>query len=231
MKVAILFSGGKDSNFALYEASKKHEVSCLISMISDNDESYMFQSTGLDFAKIQAKVMNIPIIEFKTKGEKEKELVDLKSAIELAVKKYNIEGIVTGAINSVYQGSRVQTICCDLDLWCFNSLWQKDQVEFLKELVANKFKVMIVGVFSYPFDESYLGRILDDKLIYDLVEMEKKYEVNPAGEGGEIETFVLDSPLFKQEIKVKKFECDYDNYAGNFVIKEVELIDKVGKGK
>lgn len=155
MKVAVLFSGGKDSNFALFEASLKHEVCCLISMISKNDESYMFQSAGLDFAKVQAEAMNIPIIEFETCGEKEKELDDLKKAVEFAVLKFGCEGVVTGAINSVYQASRVQNICNDLDLWCFNPIWQRNQVDFLRELVIKGFEVMIVGVFSYPFDESF----------------------------------------------------------------------------
>ena len=43
MKVAVLFSGGKDSTMALYNALETGEdVKYLLSMKSVNDESYMF---------------------------------------------------------------------------------------------------------------------------------------------------------------------------------------------
>ena len=32
-----------------------------------------------------------------------------------------------------------------------------------------------------------------------------RYKINPAGEGGEIETFVLNCPLFKKELKIADF--------------------------
>ncbi|MDA3856105.1 MAG: TIGR00289 family protein [Candidatus Woesearchaeota archaeon] len=227
MKVAVLFSGGKDSNYALYKANQKNEVVCLITLVSENKESYMFQTQGIDFVKVQSQALGIPIIEYKTKGEKEKELEDLQLAIELAKEQYNIEGVVTGAINSAYQSSRIQTICQKLNIWCFNPLWQKNQVDFLYELLENNFKIIIVGIFSYPFDKSYLGRILDKNLIKELTKLEKKYKINPAGEGGELETFVIDSPLFKKEIKLLDVEKHMDSEnAGILEIKEVKLVDK-----
>ena len=227
MKVGILFSGGKDSNFALYEASKKHEIVCIITLKSENDESYMFQTQGIDFTKFQADALNLPQIEFKTKGIKEKELMELKNAILFAKEKYNIEGIVTGAINSIYQASRVQKICDELVLWCFNPLWQKDQISFLYELLENNFKVMIVGVASYPLDKSYLGKIIDKNLILKLTVFRDKYKINPAGEGGELETFVLDSPCFKKELIIKDFEVEYDgNYCGKVIFNKLELKEK-----
>lgn len=226
MKVAVLFSGGKDSNFALYEASKYYDISCLITMKSVNQESYMFQTQGIDFTKVQASCLEIPQIEILTDGIKEKELDDLKIAIKKARDEFGAEGIVTGAIGSIYQASRVQKIAHDLGLWCFNPLWQKDQVDFLKELVNEKFEVMIVGVASYPLEEKYLGKILDLDLIGELVEMQKKWGLNPAGEGGELETFVLNSPLFKKKIKVVDSVKEWDNYSGQLVIKELEVVEK-----
>lgn len=226
MKVAVLFSGGKDSNFALYEASKFHQVSCLITMKSKNEESYMFQTQGIDFTKVQAECLEIPQIEVLTKGEKEKELDDLKIAIKKAKDEFGIQGIVTGAIGSIYQASRVQKIANELDLWCFNPLWQKNQVEFLQELVEKKFEVMIVGVASYPLEEKYLGKILDFNLIKELVEFQKKYGLNPAGEGGELETFVLDSPLFRKRIKIVESEKVWGNYSGQLLIKKLEVVKK-----
>lgn len=226
MKVAVLFSGGKDSTYALFKALQSNEVSCLISIISENKESYMFHTPNIHLVKMQAESLGIPLMLSKTKGEKEKELKDLKSAIEKAIKKYKIEGIVTGAVRSVYQASRIQKICDDLKIKCINPLWQINQIDLLRELLKNNFKVMISGVFAYPLDEKWLGKIIDKEAISKLEELEKKYKINPSGEGGEIETTVLDCPLFEKEIKILDSKVKYENHAGVFIVKKAKLIEK-----
>lgn len=207
MKLGVLFSGGKDSTYALYLAKKQgYEISCLISIVSENRNSYMFHTPSILSTEIQAEEMNIPLILYKTKGKKELELKDLKSAIKKAIEEYEIEGIVTGAVESVYQASRIQKICNELDIECFNPLWQKDQFELIEDLIKNKFKVIITGVFAFPLNKSWLGRKIDKKFINDMKIFNKKYKISPAGEGGEFESFVLDCPLFKESVKIKHFE-------------------------
>lgn len=202
-KLGILFSGGKDSTYSAYLAKKnKYELTCLISIFSENKESFMFHTPSISKTKKQAEVMDIPLIIQKTKGKKEIELKDLEKAIKRAKKKYKIEGIVTGAVESVYQASRVQKICDKLELECFNPLWQKNQLELLEDLIKNNFKIIITGVFAYPLDKSWLGRKIDKKFIKEVKELNKKYKINPAGEGGEFESFVFNCPLFKKPLKI-----------------------------
>ncbi|MBI2004351.1 diphthine--ammonia ligase [Candidatus Pacearchaeota archaeon] len=203
MKLGILFSGGKDSTYSAWLAKEYgYELTCLISIFSENPESYMFHTPSISCVKHQAKVMEIPLIIQKTKGEKEEELKDLEIAIEKAKQKYKIEGVVTGAIQSIYQSSRIQKICDKLNLECFNPLWQKNEEEYLEELIQNKFKVIIVGVFAYPLNESWLGREINKNFIEEIKKLNGKYKINLAGEGGEYETFVLNCPLFKKELKI-----------------------------
>ena len=223
MKLAVLFSGGKDSCYALYKASKKHEITCLLSVISKNPESYMFHTPNIELTRLQARAMELPLITKTTEGEKELELNDLKLLIQTAIARYNIEGVVTGALASVYQATRVQKICSELGLWCFNPIWQMDQVELLNELKKNKFQTVIVGVFAYPLDDSYLGKKITKNMIDKLIELSKKYKINPAGEGGELETFVTNAPMFKKKIKIKKSEIEYENNAGILLIKKAEI--------
>ena len=208
MKLGVLFSGGKDSTYATWLAKRNgYEISCLISIVSQNKESYMFHTPSISKTKKQAKATGIPIIIQKTKGEKEKELDDLKKAIKKAKEKFKIEGIVTGAVESVYQSSRIQKICNELNLECFNPLWQKNQFELLENLIKNRFEVIITGVFAYPLDRKWLGRKIDAKFVEEMKNLNEKYKINPAGEGGEFETFVIYAPdLFKRKLKIKLFE-------------------------
>ncbi len=204
LKLGVLFSGGKDSTYAAWLAKKQgHELACLVTLYSKNPDSYMFHTPSIKKTKQQAKAMSLPLVIKNTKGKKEKELADLEEAIKEAVKKYKIHGIVTGALHSVYQASRIQKICDKLGLKCFNPLWQKNEFEYLNDLLKNKFSVIITAVSAYPLNGSWLGRKIDQTFIEDVKKLYEKYKIHPAGEGGEFETFVIDCPLFKSPLEVK----------------------------
>ena len=206
-KLGVLFSGGKDSTLATHIAKKQgYKISCLISIMSENKESYMFHTPSISKTKNQAKIMEIPLIIYSTKGKKERELKDLEEAIKKAKKEFGIYGIVTGAVESIFQSSRIHKICHKLDLECFNPLWQKPQFEILDDLIKNNFKIIVTGVFAYPLNKRWLGRKIDADFVKDIKILNKKYKINPAGEGGEFETFVLDCPLFSKKLKIKSFK-------------------------
>jgi len=226
MKLGVLFSGGKDSTLALQTAAEHEEVVCLITLVSRNKESYMFHTPNIDLTKLQAEALGIPIIMKITEGKKEEELKDLWLAILEATSKFHIEGVVTGAVDSVYQSSRIQHICHSLDIWCFNPLWKRNQRALLEELIAKQFKVLISGVFAYPLDSSWLGKEIDSGVAAKLVELEKKFGISPSGEGGEIETTVLDAPMFKKSVQVADCETDWKGDSGVFQIKKARLVPK-----
>jgi len=226
MRLAVLFSGGKDSTLALLKAAEKEEVVCLITIVSKNKESYMFHTPNIWITRLQAEAIGLPLIQKLTKGVKEQELEDLKNAIRQARKKLKIEGVVTGAVESVYQAERIQRICHELDLWCFNPLWKKDQQKLLEEIVERGFKAIISGVFAYPLDKSWLGKEMNKELIEELVVLQKEYKISPSGEGGEIETTVLDAPLFRKKIEVLNFTIEENANSGIYLINKARLVEK-----
>jgi diphthine-ammonia ligase len=226
MRLGVLFSGGKDSTLALHLAKEKENVVCLITVVSKNKESYMFHTPNIDVTALQAEALGLPLVSVNSEGKKEEELVDLEKAIMEAKSKFNIDGVVTGAVESVYQASRVQRICNRLDVWCFNPLWKHDQKALLETLVEKQFKVVISGVFAYPLDEAWLGKQLDAGMIERLVGLSEKYGISITGEGGEIETTVLDAPAFKQKIEITDFTVEAKGNSGVYVIKQARLIPK-----
>ncbi|MFA5484695.1 MAG: diphthine--ammonia ligase [Candidatus Pacearchaeota archaeon] len=214
MKVGVLFSGGKDSVFSAFIAKKKgFEICCLISLFSENKESYMFHTPNISLTKFQAKSMNLPLVIKKTKGNKEEELSDLYNILRNVKRKYSLDAIISGAVYSVYQFSRIKKICDDLDLKLFNPLWQMKEEKLLKGLIKNNFEVILVGVFAYPLDKSFLGIKIDEIFVKKFKELNKKYGVSIIGEGGEFESFVLNCPLFNQKLVVESFQdfCDSEN--------------------
>ncbi len=204
MKVGVLYSGGKDSNFCLFEAKRKgHEICCLIYLNTENNASYMFQQTPREIILKQSKSLNIPVIEVNTKGEKELELKELESAILQAKNQYKIEGVVSGAVKSNYQADRIEKICDNFKLDSITPIWHINEIEYLNKLIENNFKIMIVKIAGYPLTEKYLGKILTDEIIEEFIQLNKKYKSSPVGEGGEFETICLNSPEFDHEIDLK----------------------------
>jgi ABC transporter with metal-binding/Fe-S-binding domain ATP-binding protein len=226
MKLGVLFSGGKDSTYAFLKASETEKVVCLITVISKNKESYMFHTPNIEITELQAESIGLPLVRVISEGKKEEELQDLKKAIEEAKERFNIEGVVTGAIESVYQSGRIQRICNELNLHCFNPLWKKNQEKLLKEILDSKFKVIISGIFAYPLDKRWLGKELNESTIKELINLKEKYKISPAGEGGEIETTVLDAPFFKKRIEILDYEIKAEENSGVFIIKKARLVEK-----
>lgn len=226
MRLGVLFSGGKDSNYALLKALEYESVSCLISLVSENKESYMFHTPNIDLVEMQAKAIGIPLVKENTLGEKESELKDLGRAIERAMQEYGIEGVVSGAIDSVYQAERVQRICFEKGLWCFNPLWLREQEELVREVIARGFKTIISGVYAYPFSREWVGRELDSSALEELVLFKEKYGISPSGEGGELETTVLDAPFYKKKIVISDFAVEGSNNSWVMRVKEAGLVGK-----
>ena len=226
MKLGVLFSGGKDSTLALHMAAEKEEIACLITLRSKNPESYMFHTPNIDLTTLQAQALNLPLVVKVTEGKKEEELADLEQAIFEAREQFGLEGVVTGAVESVYQTERVQRICQNLDLWCFNPLWKKNQQVLLGELLEKHFKVVISGIFAYPLDETWLGKEIDSEIVSRLLALQREFGISPSGEGGEIETSVLDAPLFRKRIEILDYSKEARGNSGVFIIKQAGLVSK-----
>jgi len=210
MKVAALFSGGKDSVYTIYIAQQYGwDVTHLVTLQPKKSDSWMFHSVNIHLVDHLAEALNIPLIKKQTIGRKEHELLDLHDTLQ----NLSIDGVISGAIASEYQRTRIEQICYDLGIPSFTPLWHKNQELLLHQQVQAGFIIMIVGVFAQGFNEHWLGRIIDETCIHDLVMLQRKYKINLVGEGGEFETLVLNGPLFQRKLiidtAVKEWKRDH----------------------
>ena len=226
MNVAILFSGGKDSTMALYYALKeKEDVKYLLSMKSVNDESYMFHVPNIHITDLLAEALDIPIISAVTQGVKEEELQDLKREFE-NLKSLGVEAIYTGALYSVYQKSRIEKLGSEVGLKIVSPYWHVDELDYMRLIVSLGFKIIISGVATWGLDESWLGRIIDNEAIDELVKINERYQINIAFEGGEAETLAIDGPIFKKRLKILKDKKEWHLDSGVYIIEDAILEDK-----
>ncbi len=228
LKLGALLSTGKDSVYALHIQDRlNYDICSLITIDSKNKDSYMYHTPTINLAKKQAKALELPIIIQTTKGEKEIELKDLEIAIKKSKDKHQIQGIITGALFSNYQRTRIEEICDNLNLKCFSPLWHMDQETEMNNLLKNNFKFIMTKIAAEGFKTEWLGQIITKEHIKKLVDLNKKLHINIAGEGGEFETLVLDAPLFKQELIIEKQRIEKDSkHSATLVIENVSLREK-----
>jgi ABC transporter with metal-binding/Fe-S-binding domain ATP-binding protein len=190
----------------------------------------MFHFPNIRWTKLQAEAMGLPQIIFQTEGKKEEELEDMQSALKSAIADYSIEGVYTGALASVYQKSRVERVCEELKLKSISPFWGIDPRTHLMNLIRDRFTVMVTGVAAMGLDETWLGRILDAKMVDELTDLQKKYALHAALEGGEGETFVLDCPLFEKRIEVVSSKKYWNDVNGHLEFLGLRLVDKQSQG-
>jgi diphthine-ammonia ligase len=223
MRLAALVTGGKDSVLALYRAQQMgHTITVLATMIPKRDDSYMFHFPNIHLTGLLSRAVEIPLVKAETSGIEEKELEDL----ERLLASLDVEGVVSGAVFSSYQKQRIEKICDELGLKSVTPLWHEEPLNIMKELINLKFKVIIVGVYAYGFDKSWLGREINFDTLEKLVELNERYQISLVGEGGEYESLVLDAPFYKKRIEIVEAETNYENNSGILVVKEAKLVDK-----
>lgn len=204
-RLGVLCSGGKDSHLALHIMQKRnYEIACLLTVKSANPDSFMFHTPQIDLVKKQARTLGLPLLQVRTRGQKEAELADLEKLLVQAKQKFDLDGIVSGALYSNYQRNRIEDLCERVGLKAYHPLWHKDSLDELREIVLAGFDVRFVKVAAGGLDETWIGRKLDEKTISELAALEKKWGLNPAGEGGEYETLVVNGPGFKKKILFPK---------------------------
>ncbi len=220
MRVAVLATAGKDSTLALYQVLKEnYEVQFLVSMIPQRRDSWMFHYPNIHLVDDFAEAVGLPLVKAETSGIKEREVEDLKDLIG----KLDVEGIVSGAVASNYQKTRIENVCRQLRLQSIMPLWHKDEMDILKRILELKFRAIIVGVSAHGFSEKWLGREINEETVDDLVKLNRKYGVSLVGEGGEYETLVLDAPFFKKKMEIVEADKLWENESGYLLIKEVRL--------
>lgn len=227
MRVVALFSGGKDSTFALYETLKLgYDVVGLITVKPLREDSWMFHYPCINLTSLQAISLGIPIFTIETESKKEDELKGLKETLKQFKSKLKIDGVVSGAIASRYQKERIEDLCRELKLRSIAPLWDSDPETLLRKIISYGFEVVFTGVSAEGLTEEWLNRKLDNDAIEELKILNKRYGVHLSLEGGEGETFVKDAPLFLKRINFLKVEKIWRRDSGYILVRKAQLIDK-----
>ena len=225
MKLASLFSGGKDSLYAVYLAQKQgHKVACLLSVFTKSDESHLLHHPNLQWTKLQSESMKIPQLTINSNSDDTgDELVLLEQLIQKSIDQYQIQGLVHGGIKSNFQKEKFETLCSKLNLLSISPLWDLEPEKYLNDLVESNFNFIITSVSSDGLDDTWLGKSISKFDINTLKNLSEKFGFNLNFEGGEAETFVINCPLFSNRIVITESRKEWNGYRGRFEIVDAGL--------
>ena len=218
-KAVGLFSGGKDSTYAIYETDSRDEydVDTVVSVHArENSKMYHVPAIDLTSLAVEAMVEDRRLVTVETSDEDD-ELPPLRETLE----DLSPDAVVVGAVESEYQRSRVESICDGIGAELVAPLWHCDTSETMRKIVE-EFEVMVIGVAAGGLDESWLGRVLDSDDIDELESLNDEYGVHVMGEGGEFETMVLGGPHMNSEIELD-YEKNWDGMRGEILIEDARL--------
>ncbi|MFQ5497919.1 MAG: diphthine--ammonia ligase [Nitrosopumilus sp.] len=225
MKLASLFSGGKDSTYAIYLAQKQgHQVTCLLSVFAKSAESHLLHHPNLQWTKLQSESMNIPRLYIDSNSnDTDEELIMLETLLKQAKNQFNIEGLVHGGIKSKFQKEKFEILCSKLDLIPIAPMWNTEPEQYMNDLLDSGFNFIMTTVSSDGLDDSWLGKSISKSDLDTLKRLSEKFGFNLNFEGGEAETFVINCPLFSNSITINKSQKEWDGYRGRFEIVDAGL--------
>ncbi len=230
-----LFSGGKDSSWALYRALETGlSVDRLLTVHPEGD-SYMYHVPATGLATLAAESVGIPLVDVEPEdfeaasatdsgAQGDAELEPLAAALRELQAEMDVAGVTVGAVESEYQASRVEGMAEELEIDVFAPLWQEDPARLGQEMIDAGFEIRIIQVAAAGLDESWLGQTLDEDAIAELEELNSEYGVHVLGEGGEFETLVTDGPHMDRPIELD-YDTEWDGTRGRILVEDARLGD------
>jgi uncharacterized protein (TIGR00290 family) len=203
------WSGGKDSAFCLHIAGKQGlEVTALVTAVNQQHNRISMHGVRKELLELQAASIQLPlhIIPLPEKAS--------MSAYEEQIHRSNLllktQGFNEAVFGDIFLEDLRQyreTLYQKDGISCSFPLWKMDTKELVKEFIAAGFKAIVVCVNASLLDESFCGRIIDERFLNDLPPT-----VDPCGENGEYHSFVFDGPIFQQPVRFEKGDITRREY-------------------
>jgi ABC transporter with metal-binding/Fe-S-binding domain ATP-binding protein len=228
-----LFSGGKDSSWALYQALERdYPVERLVTVHPSGD-SYMYHVPATDLAALAAESIGIPLVNVEpddlaaehavdSSAQGDSELEPLEAALQDLQTELDVAGVTAGAVESEYQTSRIRAMADRLGIDVFAPLWQENPRDLAESMFDAGFEIKIIQVAAHGLDESWVGRTLDADALAELTALKDEYGVHVLGEGGEFETLVTDGPHMSRPIELD-YETEWDGTRGRIHVTDAWL--------
>ena len=223
MKLAALISGGKDGLYAAYLARRAgHQIACTVTVAPHSDQSHMLHEPGTHVAALQSESMGVAHLRAGAGRGTEAESAKMSQLLREAASAHGARAAVHGGIASRFQIDEFARAAREAGMGALSPLQGADQKEHMRNLLRDGFRFAIVSVGADGLGPEWLGRTVTAGDVGVLAGLAERHSFNPAFEGGEAETVVLDCPLFSRAVELEGGAV-WDRCRGRFEISGARL--------
>ncbi|EQC45414.1 diphthine--ammonia ligase [Bacteriovorax sp. Seq25_V] len=204
-KVAIFWSGGKDSALSLRRILKdeNYQVVTLITTLNRELNEVPFHGASEVLVTNQAKLLNLPLVRVYIPTDcSNKEYEEIFSKYFELLKRKGVEKIVFGDISQQEIRNYRDQLLDKCGLQGHYPLWGMSSEEVMAEYLQSGYRAIITAVREDLIDISFLGKELNLELLDRLRALEKSPDI--CGENGEYHSFVVYGPGFRNRVPYSK---------------------------
>jgi len=225
MKVAVLFSGGKDSCLAVkYCLDSKWDIT-LIAVQPISTEAYIWHYPAVEMTELAAIAMNLPLI-YLTTGEIGNEEAECLNDV---FAKNSFDAVVLGGVG--LQETQIREVRKIADKFGMQTIvpyenWGSE--DLLKEEIASGLEIVMTEVAAGGLTKDMLGLKVNEN--FQLIKtLSVKHGFDVLGEGGSYNTFVTDAPFFSKRIEILDYDSLWDEKtrSGYIDVKMAKFIPKL----
>lgn len=229
MDVAVLYSGGKDSNYAVKHAlDKGWNIKYLLSVKPSRTDCYLFHFATVEHTKLQADALGLKhhLLTCDVADPKQEAEIVRKFVVE-----NRVDAVILGGTGlQETQIKSLQTALMPHKIEVFAAHAGEDHIQLFEQMIKDGFKIMMTQYAADGLTKDWLGRIIDEKAYAELKVLSEKYGFHLPAEGGHWDSFVVDGPMFKKKLVIKESEkVEESQHSGYLVVKQVELVAKIAK--
>ncbi len=227
MKVAIMYSGGKDSTYAIeYAQQQGWDIQYLLSVKPTRTDCYLFHFATVEYTPMLAKVLGYKHILLSCSvADPQLEANIVRDAV---LKQEKVDAVILGGIG--LQETQLRTLQETLlpeGIEVFAAHAGDDHAMLVENMLSKGYKIMITQ-FASDGLKSWLGKHITQENFSQLKADAVKYGFHIGFEGGYADTLVVDGPIFKQKLDILSFDKVFESeYAGHVKVTDAVLVEKV----
>ncbi|MBI2549891.1 diphthine--ammonia ligase [Candidatus Woesearchaeota archaeon] len=232
MNVAIMYSGGKDSNYAVgYAQQRGWNVKYLLSVKPTRTDCYLFHFATVEHTPLQAEALGLKHYLLScgvADPRKEAAIVEKFVAERQKTRSEKVDAVILGGTGlQATQIRSLQDALRPYGIEVFAAHAGLDHETVFREMLEKGFEIIVTQVASAGLPK-WLGKTITKENFDELKKDSEKYGFHIGFEGGYADSFVVDTPNFKKRIVVDEMEkVMEDAYSGHIVLRNPKLVQKL----
>lgn len=226
VEVAVLYSGGKDSTYALEKClQKKWKVKYLLSVKPTRNDCYLFHFSTVEHTRELAQILGFKHLYTVC------DVADPKLEAQIIrdiVAQNPVDALVLGGVGlQETQLKSIRDAVFDLGVEVFASHAGEDHEQLVREMIEKGYDIRITQVAVEGLGKEWVGKKLTKEHFAQLKKLSEHHGFHVGAEGGHYDTLVVDGPIFTKRFEITDSAVIMeDAYCGYLKVHRFTLVDK-----